>query len=130
MVKKVKCLDEVLALLDSMTPVYLAQVAKLPKTERRVLWNMAYIDQPARLKDIAQRARMEARACANCLTRLRQKGYIGNADRKWTVNDEWLTQWIRMRRRELVRIPESEPPKEPGFLDSMLLASGLQQAVG
>ena len=118
-------IEEVLALMDDLTPYYRQKITSLPVQQRRVVCTLArHGEAPMNSTLIARESRMEPRAASTALTRLNTKGMVCHANRRWTLADPWLGTWYRIRRGDITTIPNGPPPVEPSLTDKLLLATG------
>ena len=105
--------EEIRTLLDDLTPYYRQMMESLPVQQRKALCALAQTQNPMRSTDLAREARLEPRAAATALTRLRRKGMALNQNRRWQVADPWLALWYRTRRNAAEPVPDDMPPPPP-----------------
>ena len=85
--------------LDRLTPRYKAIMVKLPLSQRKAVGALTRLPTPAGSTDIAAEARLEPRKASMALTRLKGKGLVSHANRRWALSDPVLGEWYRERRR-------------------------------
>ena len=121
-------LAQALSLIGELTPYYRQQMTALPTQQRRVVCALARGGAlPMSSSLIARESRMEPRAAATALTRLKAKGIVTHADCKWNLADAWLGAWYRARRGDTTAIPVQTPPVQPSLPDALLMATGTLQ---
>ena len=110
---------DVLTAMDRQTPVYRQRMDRMSKWERRVVINLARLDCPTRLTDLAKLVRCERAFCATYLTRLKRKGIVRHLERRWSMEDDWLATWIRCRYNhgEPINPPDTPLPANPGMFE-------------
>jgi hypothetical protein len=103
--------------LDALTPYYRRQMPSLPGQQKRVACALAGTDRPMGSAETARASRMEPRAAATTLTRLRENGTVLHTGRSWAPADAWLGAWHRMRRGDLSDLPDRPLPERPSRRD-------------
>ena len=118
--------EEVLERLDDLTPYYRRRMSSVSPQQRRVVCALARLSRAAGSGEI----RLEPRAAATALTRLKARGTVAHQDGKWQLSDPWLGAWYRTRRGghrdlgELEKLPDAPLPRAPSGRDEILLAAG------
>ena len=122
--------DEVLERLDDLTPYYRRRMSSVSPQQRRVVCALARLGRAAGSGETAGESRLEPRAAAAALTRLKARGTVVHQDVKWRLSDPWLGAWYRIRRGgyrdlgELEKLPDAPLPRAPSGWDEIMLAAG------
>ena len=118
-------LQQALQIIDDLTPYYRRRMESLPIQQRRVVCALGRNGtSPINSTLIARESRMEPRAAATALSRLKQKGIVSHVNRRWALTDPWLGAWYRLRNGDMTRIPTETPPIKPCLHDALLMATG------
>ena len=120
-------LDEIMERLDELTPYYRRRMSSLSPQQRRAVCALARLGRAAGSGEIARESRLEPRAAATALTRLKAGGTVEHSGRRWQLSDPWLGAWYRTRRGgpgKLGEPPAVSLPPAPSGWDEILLAAG------
>ncbi len=115
--------QNIITIIDELTPYYKHKIETLPPQQRKVLCALARFDGAMNMTLLSKESRTEPRITSTSLTRLKRKGFVIHANRLWKLSDPWLGAWYRMRRGDFTKIPTVPHPSIPTLWDSLLLAS-------
>jgi DNA-binding MarR family transcriptional regulator len=92
-----------LACIDADTPRCKAAMARLTVRQRKVLASLAYLDEPARSRDVAAMARLDVHRVSACLGRLVTRALVRvvavhGRVKHYALADTRLRAWLRARR--------------------------------